>query len=235
MYLNLRPLKRSNQEKSHSRSQYRSSGYASFVPIVAVEIRALARNFPLVWRKRDDEFELGALMFLMEGFGEQRAHMLSRIRCPLLVEAYPLALAAGREDQATVLVDDIGPESDQAGQAIFNENGEATDAGARRLAALRIFAEGRSDTNAMSRTLAGAGLLEDWPVKLPVDGEIVELRGLAIVARRQERRDALPALIEKQGLPLAELVTLHDLSLFNMQSLVDFHRSEKLFARAASA
>lgn len=230
MYAKLEPLRRDATLRLRSLAEYTASGYAVFVPVALIELWPLARRFPIVWRSTEGGSEIGALLFLTSGHGPVRARFLAEGQLPLLVEAYPLALSDTVEDRSAVLIDDVplGP----GGEAVFGPDGRTTEAGARRLSALQIFANDVPRARASTAVLEEAGLIEDWPVRLAIAGDSVELEGLRILTRNPRLRAGIPALAERHGFAVAQLATLHDLSLFNMQRLVDFHRSERLFAAA---
>lgn len=230
MYVRLEPLQRDSALRLRPLIEYQASGYAVFVPVALIELSPLAHRFPIVWRRTENSSELGALLFLTAGHGPVRARFLGEGQLPLLVEAYPLALSDTVEDRSAVLIDDVplGP----GGEAVFGPDGRTTEAGARRLSALQIFANDVPRARACTAALAEAGLIEDWPVRLAIAGDAVELEGLRILTKNPRLRAGIPALAERHGFSIAQLATLHDLSLFNMQRLVDFHRSERLFAAA---
>ncbi|WP_163535768.1 hypothetical protein, partial [Klebsiella pneumoniae] len=62
-----------------------------------------------------------------------------------------------------------------------------------------------------------------------------EIDGLCVLVQEEAQRAALPAAIAEYGFALAEFVTLHDLSLFNMQRLVDRFRAERVAAGGAAS
>lgn len=206
-------------------------------PIVAIEARALAHHYPLVWRKAGEGHELIALISLSapHDYTLRRDFELGLAR-PLLLEAFPLsvALADANDPRGTVLIEEAETREGAQGEAIFAESGTPSAAAARRLSALEVYAGDHARTHAYTRALSEHGLLIDWPLRLKIGDSGLEFDGLSVLAPPQARMAGLKAAISEHGFSLAELVTLHDLSLFNMQRLVDRHRVELALARAGA-
>lgn len=228
-------MRRDGSEAMSARARYTMGDTDVFAPIVLVEALAIARGFPVLWRRTEDGPELGTLLFLTPGDTPARANFLEDQARPLLLEAYPLAIQVRADEPAVVLIDEQSDPDPSDRMAIFDTEGRPTPDGARKLNCLEVFVADGARTKAVTSVLDRAGLLEDWPLRLQIGGEGVEVEGLCVIARDLRERHRLPPLMEEHGFDLAELVTLHDLSLFNMQRLVDFHRSERLLARAQTA
>ncbi|GEP02300.1 hypothetical protein MOX02_03380 [Methylobacterium oxalidis] len=237
MYRSLRALKQGSDEMIFDLRDYEGLEEILFSPTVAVEAKSLARHFPLVWRRIEDKFEFVALLSLsplVVGANHLLAPGLTR---PLLMEAYPFAIsvAAGEDGQSAVLIEAAVPKQERQGTAVFESSGSFTGPAAHRMNALRVFASDRDRTAAYTQALAAEGLLEDWPLRLKIGEDGIEFGGLCVLARAPAQRERLAKIVTQHGFPFAELVTFHDLSLFNMQRLVDQHRAGRLAAQATAA
>ncbi len=223
----IRALQHKDPALLHPLIAYPGIGEKLLMPIVAIEARALAHHYPLVWRRTGNAYELVALVSLSAPHKKDLDQDISRgIPLPLLMEAYPLSVAAGdlQNSRGVVLIEDAVAEPDRPGMPVFMENGAPSPEAARRLRALEVVASDHARTAAYTRGLAERGLLVDWPLRLQIGEEGIEIEGLCVLVHPLGRGESLKPLIAEHGFPFAELMTLHDLSMFNMQRLVDRHR-----------
>ncbi|WP_336488155.1 SapC family protein [Methylobacterium nigriterrae] len=230
MNRSVRPLQQNDPARLYELTEYPALGHVQLLPIVAVEAQSLAHHYPLVWRRVGEAFELVALISLSAPHDLTLRRDLERgLPRPLLLEAYPFSVvfADANDSQGAVLIEDTETSADTAGAPVFLENGALSPAATRRISLLEVYAGDSARTAAYTRAMAERGLLVDWPLRLRIGDEGVEIDGLCVLAPPAARREALPALVTDHGFPLAELVTLHDLSLFNLQRLVDRHRAER--------
>lgn len=238
MYQSIAPLKQGEDYALFETLEYASLGNALVVPVASIEANALAHHYPIVWRRVGDDYELVAFISLsvphLESF---RRELESGMPRPLLVEAYPLALAFpdSEDGRSVVMIDEVPRPADALASPVFLRGGALSAPASRRMGALRVFGSDIGRTRAFTRTLAAAGLLADWPLRLRIGGDGVEIDGLCVLVQEEAQRAALPAVIAEHGFALAEFVTLHDLSLFNMQRLVDRFRAERVAAGGAAS
>ncbi|MCF4130231.1 SapC family protein [Methylobacterium sp. SyP6R] len=230
----VRALQHKDPARLHPLTEYNQIGEKLLVPIVAIETRALSHHYPLVWRRAAQGYELTALISLSAPHKTSLDEEIARgVPLPLLIEAYPLSVAPGRfqDSRGVVLIEDCVESFSTAGTPVFMDNGAPSSEAARRLRALEVVTSDYARTAAYSRALADHGLLIDWPLRLQIGDEGIEIEGLCVLIHPLGRGEAMKTLVAEHGFPFAELVTLHDLSLFNMQRLVDRHRR----ARSAHA
>ena len=226
MYTKLRQLRRKDAENIILRPEdYPNVQQLILAPVVAIETGELAGDFPIVWRATASTTELCVLTSLTGrgGFEPHAPRRHTRIR-PLVVEAYPLSMAPAREAGYVLLIDEVPGSTGPVHFPIFEPEGSFTPEAQRRIDALKVFAGDLRRTQQLSDLLQTAGLLAPWPVHLTIDKEDIQIKGLSILSAAPADQAKLPALVEKAGYGLAELVTHHTLSLFNMKKLVDRHR-----------
>lgn len=235
MYRSVGPLKQGAEHSVFELADYASLGDALVVPVAAIEARVLAHHYPLVWRRSGEHYEMVALLSLttphVRSFRRDLEQGLPR---PLLVEAYPFAVAfapsGSDQERGAVLIDDVPAPEGATGSPVFQPSGTMTPTASRRMTALQVFASDAARTAAYARAFAGAGMMSDWPLQLRIGGDGIDIGGLSVLSRQGGGRAGLAAAVTEHGFPLAELVTLHDLSLFNMQRLVDRFRAERVDA-----
>jgi hypothetical protein len=69
-------------------------------------------------------------------------------------------------------------------------------------------------TTAIGNALAGLDLLEPWPLKFDIDGHHVEIPDLMVIRPSAFDSGALAGLLEAWGMPCAQMLGLHRISLF---------------------
>ncbi|WP_430912061.1 SapC family protein [Methylobacterium sp. sgz302541] len=238
MYQSVAPLKQGADHALFEPIEYASLGEILVVPVVAIEARVLAHHYPIVWRRQGDGYEMVALLSISAPHLTQlRGEFDQGMPRPLLIEAYPLAIAFSESEgeRGTVLIDAVPAPEGATGTPVFLPSGAMSPSAGRRMAALQVYASDAARTASYTRALAAAGLMSDWTLRLRIGEDAVEIDGLCVLAPGDKARTALAAAVLEHGFPLAELVTFHDLSLFNMQRLVDRFRSGRLADRTAQA
>jgi hypothetical protein len=131
---------------------------------------------------------------------------------------------ARSQSEYVLLIDEVPGTKGPTSYPIFEPDGAFSAEAQRRVDALKVFAADLKRTQQLTGLLQTAGLLTPWPVHLQVDTETIEIKGLSILSTTPGDQAKLPALVERTGYGLVELLTLHTLSLFNMKKLVDRHR-----------
>lgn len=238
MYQSVVPLKQGAEHALFEPTEYASLGEILVVPVAAIEARVLAHHYPIVWRRQGAGYEMVAFLSLSAPhLASLRREFDQGMPRPLLVEAYPLALAFSESsgERSAVLIDDVPRPEGATGVPAFLPSGTMSPSAGRRMAALQVYASDAARTASYTRALAVAGLMSDWPLRLRIGEDAVEIDGLCVLAPGEAARAALAAAVGEHGFPLAELVTFHDLSLFNMQRLVDRFRSTRPARRTADA
>jgi len=228
MYKKLFPfLYESTKIDLHPISQYRHLHENVLLPISLIEIDTVAGVFPVLWRRTMEGAELCVLTGL-EPNHNLAASDLSRFsrRHPLILRAYPFALAQGSDARHwQVLVDDAPAREGAPPLPLRAQSGELSAEAERRLTALKLFAESYPRTKELSQRLDAAGLLQPWDISLKIGGRFLGLEGLAVLDRDLvRRRRKLAGLVAQMGWDIIHLAAIHDLSLFKMQDLVDAQR-----------
>lgn len=236
MYSGLQVLTKANGSLFPYRC-YEALYRAQVAPICLLEIEGMARRFPLAWRETETGAELVAVMGVAEGhnMGLDWDEALQPA-LPLVVEGYPFALGdTERSDEQGVLID-AGPPNGGEPIPIFSGAGEFTEEAGRRLRALQAFRASLPPLRAIGAALQRADLLVPWELAFQFGDHVLRIEGLRILERDPAKWQRMPELIAAFGLDLLAVATMHRMSLFRMQRLLDHYqrmrgRSHRLAAQ----
>ena len=185
------------------------------VPIVHSECMALASWFPVVWRRRKAGAELVTVRALLD---DQRAQLpAARPLLPLRLHAYPFVFDPARPIDATSprMLDDVFADTPtDVGATITTTTYKTGRATTMRLAVLDRIAGESELTDAIGSALATRGLLEPWPLKFDIEGEIIGIPDLLVVRASSFHDGSLAPVVSQFGVPSASLLGLHRISLF---------------------
>ncbi|CAH1661207.1 SapC protein [Hyphomicrobiales bacterium] len=225
MYKNLAPFSYGRKRlELFSTVQYKHLNKTITFPVSLVELNNVAHSYPVVWQRNKDGVELVALVGLEPDHNYALSGHPNFVRCNLLIlEAYPFALGkTDKEGHWQILVDEVIGQGEDDPAALRNAEGELSEEADHRLSALRVFAESYGRTQTLSQQLDQAGLLKPWDVSLKIGDRFVGLRGLEVLDRDVDiRRLKLAGVIEQVGWDAIHLATMHELSLFRMQNLLE--------------
>lgn len=202
--------------------------------ITAGEFGEVCKEYPILFLRAGTDAQGQAQVAPMAVFGLARGENLYIDRqatptgwraryVPAMLRAYPFAMANVAKDQYAVAIDESWAGWSQTeGQALFDEQGEATP----YLAGLKTFIERVEDDVEMTRRiglrLMSLKLLQDrrFDAKLP-DGSTLTVDGFLSVDEKRlgELSDAEVLELHRSG--LLGLLHAHMLSLSNMAALVD--------------
>jgi hypothetical protein len=128
----------------------------------------------------------------------------ARALLPLLLHAYPFVFDPDQlvgTDTRKMLDDVFADAPTDVGASITTVNRKLARATASRFQILDRFANEAVVTTAIGNALADLDLLEPWPLKFDIDGHHVD-------------SGALAGLLETWGMPCAQMLGLHRISLF---------------------
>ena len=183
----------------------------------------LVERFPIIWRRRDDLWDLVALTGLtptQDTWKPAPGASGGRI-VPLLLRAYPLATRDdGQEETLRVLVDEpalltpwhpaVRQYDPQAGEAALEQ----------RLNALWAFANSRRALQAAYRALEADGALRPWELGFKNETEAIALEGFHYVDWGYFGGAAHERLVERYGWLCASLLALHRISLHRVNAML---------------
>jgi SapC len=191
------------------------------VPIVHSECMILASWFPLVWRERQSRIEFVAIRALLD---DQRAQPpAARAVLPSVLHAYPFMHDPGQPitvDSQKMLDDVFADAPTDIGASITTVQRKLARATMSRFQILDRFAHESSATSEISRALLALDLLEPWSLKFDIDGHRVEIPNLLVVRPAAVETGDFASLLENHGLPCAQMLALHRISLFRSGSLL---------------
>jgi hypothetical protein len=194
---------------------------AAVVPIVHSECPMLASWFPLVWRRRQTRIEFVAVRALLN---DQRAQPpTARALLPLLLHAYPFVFDPDQPigaDTKKMLDNVFADAPTDVGASITTVQHKLARATTSRFRILDRFAGEAEATTKIGNALAELDLLESWPLKFDIDGNRVELVDLAVVRPSAFDSGLLAPLLENYGMPCAQMLGHHRISLFRAGTLL---------------
>jgi hypothetical protein len=194
---------------------------AAAVPIVYSECQALASWFPLVWRRRQGRCEFVAIRALLN---DQRAQPpAARGLLPLILRAYPFGLDPGQPigPNARRMLDDVFADAPtDVGATITTVQRKLSRATTSRFRILDRFVLDAMVTAEIGDVIAGLDEFEPWALKFDVDGHRVEVPDLQVIRPSAFDNRRLTPLLEKYGMPCAQMLGLHRISLFRAGALL---------------
>lgn len=199
---------------------YRLVREAAIVPVVWPEGFRLAACFPLVWRRRGDDVELVAVRALVD---DARAHpVATRAVLPLVLQAYPFVLAPddGFGPATPPMLDDVVADAPtDRGASVTGNGGRPSRATTARLRCLALLTKHLPVTRDIGRALREHELLDDWDARFAVSGSTIALPDLLVVRPAAYDTPAGAAIMRSFGMPAAEILGLHRISLYRSGAL----------------
>lgn len=195
------------------------------VPVVHVEAARLAAFFPLAWSRRTGTPELVALRSLI---ADQNGQPPRARRClPFLLFAYPFVHGPpDAAESAPFMLDDVfADEPTDVGASVMTPDNKPSLGTQLRLDSLDEFSQHLPLTSAIGRALAEHDLLEPWELRFNIEGQAIEIPGLEIARQAAFETGRYAPLISSLGLPAAQLLALHRISLFRAGILLTMAKS----------
>src|ERR1700687_4701846 len=185
------------------------------VPVVHSECLPLASWFPLVWRRRQTTIEFVAIRALLN---DQRAQPpAARAVLPLVLHAYPFVHDPAQPiaaDSRKMLDDVFADAPTDIGSSITTVHRQLARATPSRFRILDRFAQESAVTTEIGRAVSDGDLLEPWALKFDIDGHCVEIPDLLVVRPAAFETGHFADLLGKYGMPGAQMLGLHRISLF---------------------
>jgi hypothetical protein len=199
---------------------------AAAVPIVHSECLALAAWFPLVWQRRNATFEFVAIRALLN---DQRAQPpAARALMPLLLHAYPFVLdpqGPPGPDTPKMLDDVFADTPTDVGASITTVQRRLARATTMRFRVLDRFATESVVTAAIGRALAELDAFEPWNLQFDIEGRRVGIPDLVVIKPTAFDSGQFARLLDQFGMPCAEMLALHRVSLFRAGALLAMARA----------
>lgn len=185
------------------------------VPVVHSECQILASWFPLVWRRRRGTVEFVAIRALLD---DQRAQPpAARGLLPLLLHAYPFVLDPDQPvgTHTRKMLDDVFADAPtDVGASITTVHHKLARATTSRFRILDRFAQETIITAGIGAALADLDCLEPWPLTFDIEGQRVEIPDLLTIRPSAFDTGHFGPLLGRYGLPCAQMLGLHRISLF---------------------
>ncbi|WP_315835704.1 SapC family protein [Bradyrhizobium prioriisuperbiae] len=188
---------------------------AAVVPAVHSECLSLASWFPLVWRRQGSALEFVAIRALLN---DQRAQPpAARTLLPMILHGYPFVfdpdLPTGL--QSRKMLDDVFADAPtDVGATITTVNHRLSRATMSRFQTLDRFAHDMTVTAAVTEALGALNAFEPWALKFNIDGHTVEIPDLLVIRPALFDGGTLAPLLQQLGIPCAQMLSLHRISLF---------------------
>lgn len=196
------------------------------VPIVHSECRELASWFPLVWRRHDDVNEFVAVRALLD---DQRAQPpAARHLLPLILQAYPFVLDPAKpvaSDSQRMLDDVFADAPTDIGASITTVQHKLARATTSRFRILDRFVHEAALTAEIGSAIAELDALEPWALRFTIDSQIVEIPHLMVIRPSTFDSGVLAPLLEKYGMPCAQMLGMHRVSLFRAGGLLSMAKA----------
>jgi hypothetical protein len=219
------------QKDALRRRIYAPQAYAAVrnvavVPIVHSECGELASWFPLVWRRGQERNEFVAVRALLN---DQRAQPpAARGLLPLILHAYPFVLdpnqPAGPNTQR--MLDDVFADAPtDVGASITTVHLKLSRATTSRFRMLDRFTHEAAITAEISQAVAELDVLDPWALKFDIDEHRVEIQDLLVIRPSAFDDGRLSPLLEKYGMPCAQMLGLHRISLFRAGVLLSMAKA----------
>jgi hypothetical protein len=204
---------------------YRFASAITVAPIVGAELGRAALAMPLAFLQEADRFVLVAVLSLTAGRNMLVApdgRWLSGY-IPALFQTYPFCLLPKQgSDQVVLCVDaDSGlvVEGETAGEDFFDQQGNLSPALKKVFNFLGELERGRKATDVAVSTLAAAGIIKPWPIKIKTeqgDRAMTGLHHIDAAALNALADDAFLKLRKSSALSVAyaQMLSAGQLGLF---------------------
>lgn len=203
---------------------YAFCGKVNSVPLMAVEFRTAAAEYPIVFVDGDQAVHPVVVLGLraeenlfVSGSGDWQGRYI-----PAFVRRYPFVFSSGEDGKRFVLCVDeafAGFNREGRGEALFTTEGQPTPFVDKVLRFLQDYRAQFMRTRAFCRKLKELGLLEPMQARVSLAGMQMSLGGFATVNREKLKALSGDTLSALAGTDELELLYLHLQSLRNFDAL----------------
>jgi hypothetical protein len=165
--------------------RFKSYGFAasaSFAPLTMAEIAKAIHSLPLCFIRANDRFQLAALLSPVAGDNYYVAPDGTWLGSyvPACFRGHPFLLAPHKDRSKLILCVDESCEliSDEAGEPFVGPDRQPSPAVVRVMEFLQKVEQNRVLTQQVVDALAEAGLIVQWPLKVKIGGQEVEVPGV---------------------------------------------------------
>jgi hypothetical protein len=223
MYSALRPLeKAADLRRMPALEDLLPQANPVSIPVAPVEVPLLMERYPIAWRRDGALWDLVAITGLapdQETWRPAQGDSGARV-VPLVVRAYPLAVADGvAVDTMAVLVDEPGLLAPTRPGTAFDEAAAEADLD-YRLQALWTFANSRHALQAAYADIEAAGGFVTWPLTFRSRTRSIALDGFWIVDWAFIGTQAHAEIVARHGWLAASLISLHRISTHRVNGLL---------------
>jgi hypothetical protein len=229
--------KQSYADKSFTRfSSYAFASKSGIASLVSAEItNALTAGLPMAFVKELDRFFLGAVLSLSPGtnlFVAPTGQWIGKY-VPAAFRSYPfkLAKARGKDEQILCVDEESGlVKDDKSAEPFFNDKGELSKPVQDILNFLSQIEKNKMQTVRAVASLADAGVITEWPLKIKHGDQEKPVTGLYRIdeAKLNSLEDERFLKIRKAGaLPIAyaQLLSMGNIQVF--EKLAKMHEKLK--------
>jgi hypothetical protein len=200
------------------------------VEVFASEISVVTHHFPIGFVKRDDDYQLVALVGLEKDrnlYVDVKGRWISEY-IPASLRCYPFISADHKEkaDEKVICIDQDCLTDNSDAPRLFNDDGEQEESLTEVVNFLIRCTQDRAATHAACKALAQAGVIEAWPLNVQKgeDEGITSIEGLCRI--NEAKLNSLDAA-EFSGLRETGAFTLAYAQLFSMPQLRQLDRRHR--------
>ncbi|MCD1645514.1 SapC family protein [Aurantimonas coralicida] len=172
----IQPLswERHQNKKWQGFRDYNFARSAALVPIAGAELLEVASSLPIAFLQKGESWQCVAVLGLVPGqnlfVGPDGRWLGGYI--PSSFRAYPFAIgrSAENDDQIFCIDEGSGLLAEDEGDPLFAEEGKLSDSANKVWSFLQAVSQGETLLAKAAAQLAGAGVIEPWPITLQ-DGE----------------------------------------------------------------
>ena len=228
IYGNVKPITKSEHGDLHIKtgSDYEFARNVNSVPLMAVEFRQAATEYPIVFAGNDKDIMPAVILGSRndENLYLTESEEWDAKYIPAFIRRYPFVFSSSDSgDNFTLCIDEdfSGCNHEGKGERLFDSDGEQTQYLKNVLEFLKEFQAHFRRSQAFCAKLVELELLEPMGAQFNQDGERRSLTGFLAVNREKLKAlsgDQLSELVQTDGL---ELLYLHLQSLSNFTTMLD--------------
>ena len=238
IYENVVPISKERHAKwsLQAGKDFKHTEKLNLVPLLATEFLAAAREYPIVFSKKDDQIQTLALLGFREGenfFLDEKGNWTASY-IPAFLRRYPFVFSRSEDGkQFTLCIDESFPGFDKSGkkgEKLFAKDGKTTPFVENVLKFLQAFHNDQNKTQALCKKLDELDLFQPQnALWTGTDGQKAALTGFHCLDRAKLKD--VPTKMLKGMIESGEL----DLIYAHLMSLGNFNRFKDNLAKTAVA